>query len=312
MARGGAVSQLRALLAEYLGLRRSLGYKLERAEELLADFVGHKEASASSHISVDAALGWAVVPANALSNWRAQRLGVVRSFARYCNAIDANHRVPPTGLVPRGAWRPVPFIYSDEQVSVLMRAAKELRHPLRAATLEAVVGLMAVSGLRVAEVVRLEDADVDLREGTITVRASKAGKSRLLPLHPSAVLALRNYATVRDHWRPQPKTKRFFVSSTGTALATTNLGAAFVEVLSLAGLRYRGRRPRLGDFRHSFAVNTLVSWHLAGEDVNAKLPLLSAYLGHVSPASTYWYLSASPELLSAALGRLETSAGERP
>ena len=306
------MNQLRGLLAEYLGLRRSLGYKLERAGELLTDFVGHMEASGALHITTEAALGWAVVPANPLSAWRAQRLGVVRSFARYCNAIDPSHQVPPTGLVPRGTGRPAPFIYSDEQVGLLMRAAKQLRRPLRAATLEAVVGLMVVSGLRVAEVVRLDDADVDVAQGTLTVRASKAGKSRLLPLHPSTVLALGNYRTVRDNWRPQPKTARFFVSSTGTALATTNLGAAFVEALTLVGFSYPGRRPRLGDFRHSFAVNTLVSWHLCGEDVNAKLPLLSAYLGHVSPASTYWYLSASPELLSAVLERLEASAGGRP
>jgi integrase len=299
-------------LAEYLGLRRSLGYKLERAEELLVDFVGHMEASGAPRITVDAALNWAVAPANALSAWRAQRLGVVRSFARYCNAVDPGHHVPPTGLVPRGPGRPAPFIYSDDQVSVLMQAAKQLRRPLRAATLEAVVGLMAVSGLRVAEVVRLDAADVDFSEATLTVRASKAGKSRLLPLHRSTVAALGDYAAVREHRQPRAKTTRFFVSSTGTALATTNLGAAFAEVLSLSGLRYPGRRPRLGDFRHSFAVNTLVGWHLAGEDVNAKLPLLSAYLGHVSPASTYWYLSASPELLSAALRRLEASAGERP
>ena len=306
------MSQLRALLAEYLGLRRSLGYKLERPGELLADFVGHMEASGAMHITTEAALGWAVVPTNALSAWRAQRLGVVRSFARYCHAIDPFHQVPPTGLVPRGTGRPAPFIFSEDQVGLLMRAAEQLRRPLRAATVAAGVGLMAVSGLRVAEVVRLDGADVDLAEGTLTVGPSKTGKSRLLPLHPSTVVALHNYASVRDHWQPRAKTTRFFISSTGTALATTNLGAAFAEALLLSGLSYPGRRPRLGDFRHSFAVGTLVSWHLAGEDVNAKLPLLSAYLGHVSPASTYWYLSASPELLSAALGRLEASSGEQP
>jgi integrase/recombinase XerD len=279
---------------------------------MLTDFVGYLEASGAPHITAEAALAWAVLPPNALSNWRAQRLGVVRSFARYANAINASHQVPPTGLVPRGPGRPAPFIYSADDVGLLMRAARDLRHPLRAKTVEAVVGLMAVSGLRVAEVVRLQDADVDFAEGTLTVRASKAGKSRLLPLHPSTLAALRAYADARDGGRPQPKTKRFFVSSTGTALATTNLGAAFAEVVSRSGLSYAGRRPRLGDFRHSFAVNHLVSWHLAGEDVDAKLPLLSAYLGHVSPASTYWYLSASPELLAAALSRLERGAGERP
>jgi integrase/recombinase XerD len=299
------VSDTRALLPEYLGLRRSLGYKLVRAEALLDDFASYLEGSGTPYITVEAALSWAVLPPNALSNWRAQRLGVVRCFARYCNAVDPSHQVPPMGLVPTGQGRPAPFIYSAKHVKALMRAARQLRRPLRAATLETVIGLLAVTGLRVAEVVRLVDADVDHAEGALTVRASKAGKSRLLPLHPSTVEALRAYMRARDLWRPRPKTTRLFVSSTGTPWATNNLGAAFVEALSGSGLSYSGRRPRLGDFRHSFAVNTLVRRHRAGEDVNAKLPLLSAYLGHVSPASTYWYLSASPQLLAAAVSRLE-------
>lgn len=305
------MSGLRALLADYLLLRRSLGYKLARAEALLDDFVSYLERARAPHITVEAALGWAVLPPNALSNWRAQRLGVVRCFARYCNAIDPSHQVPPTGLVPSGHGRPAPFIYSAEHVGVLMWAARHLRHPQRAATLEAIVGLMAVSGMRVAGVVRLDLTDVDFAEGALIVRASKAGKSRLLPLHPSTLDALRAYASSRHRRWPRPKTARFFVSSTGTALGTNNLGAAFAEALSRSGLSYSGRRPRLGDFRHSFAVNTLVRWHLAGEDVNAKLPLLSAYLRHVSPASTYWYLTASPELLAAVVSLLETGDGER-
>ena len=268
------MSRLRALLADYLLLRRSLGYKLVRAEALLDEFVSYLEGAGVPHITVTAALSWAVLPPNALSNWRAQRLGVVRCFARYCNVIDPSHQVPPTGLVSRGRGRPAPFIYSAEQVGVLMRAARDLRHAQRAATLEAVVGLMAVSGMRVAEVVRLDVTDVDFAEGALIIRASKAGKSRLLPLHPSTVEALRAYASSRDRRWPRPKTARFFVSSTGTALATNNLGAAFAEALSRSGLSYIGRRPRLGDFRHSFAVDTLVNWHLAGAGRGRQGPVV--------------------------------------
>jgi integrase len=306
------MSELRVLLADYLALRRSLGYKLERAEKLLVDLVGQLEASGASHITTGAALSWAVLPAGASSRWRAQRLGVARCFARYCNAADPEHQVPPAGLVPRGNGRRAPFLYSEAQVSALMEAARRLRRPLRAATLEAVIGALAVTGLRVREVVRLDDADVDFEQGSLTVRCSKAGKSRVLPLHPSTVAALRSYACLRDRRYPRPKTTRFFVSSTGTALRTGNLDAAFAEVLELAGLgNTSGRRPRLGDFRHSFAVAALVAWHLAGDDVNAKLPVLSAFLGHASQVSTYWYLSASPELLSAAARRLEARGGDQ-
>ena len=308
------MSELSAALDEYLALRRSLGYKLERASRLLADFVAYLDATSGRHITVETALAWAVLAPNPDSVWRAQRLGMVRGFARYLHAIDPGHQIPPTGLVPRGRGRPTPFLFSNDQITAVLAAARKLRSPLRAATVQTVIGLMAVSGLRVREVIHLDNDDVDLAAGLLTVRNSKAGKSRVLPLHPSVVAALGTYAQLRERLCPRPRAASFFISTAGTRLRSGNLGAAFAEVLERAGLpaRVARRGPRLGDLRHSFAVQTLLDWYLAGEEVPPRLPALSAYLGHVSPASTYWYLSASPELLAAAAGRLELSLGGRP
>lgn len=302
------MSDLAAALSDYLSLRRSLGYKMERAGEVLAGFVAHLDLMGCDHVSVETAVAWATLPANPDSPWRAQRLGMVRSFARYLHALDPAHEVPPPGLVPPGPGRPVPFLFSDNEVVALMAAARRLRNPLRAATLETVVGLLAVSGLRVGEAIRLDCNDVDVEQGALRVRNSKAGRSRVVPLHPSTVEALGAYGARRDELFPKPSAPSFFISTTGTRLRSGSLRQAFGEVLPAAGLPRIGRcGPRLGGLRHSFAVSTMVDWHRAGAEVGANLPLLSTYLGHVSPASTYWYLSASPHLLAAAADRLETT-----
>lgn len=303
------MSDLAAALSDYLSLRRSLGYKMERAGEVLAGFVAHLDLMGCDHVSVETAVAWATLPANPDSPWRAQRLGMVRSFARYLHALDPAHEVPPPGLVPPGPGRPVPFLFSDNEVVALMAAARRLRNPLRASTLETVVGLLAVSGLRVGEAIRLDCNDVDVEQGALTVRHTKAGRSRVVPLHPSTIEALRAYGARRDELFPKPSAPSFFISTTGTRLRSGSLRQAFGEVLPAAGLPPRTGRcgPRLGGLRHSFAVSTMVDWHRAGAEVGANLPLLSTYLGHVSPASTYWYLSASPHLLAAAADRLETT-----
>jgi integrase/recombinase XerD len=305
------MSQLSLALDDYLRLRRSLGYKLKRAGELLADFVAYAEAAGADHVHVDLAVSWALLASNPDTRWRAQRLGMVRRFACYLHAIDPAHEVPPTGLISPGRGRPAPFLYSKDQVVALMAAARQLRSPLQAATVEMIVGLLAVSGLRVGEVVCLNNGDVDFEHDSLVVRSSKNGKSRTVPLHPSTVEALRSYTAVRDRFFPQPRSNSFFVSTVGKRLRSGNLRDTFAAVAALAGLpaRVAGQGPRLADLRHSFAVQTLFDWHEADLDVGARLPILSTYLGHVSPASTYWYLSASPQLLAAAVARLERSTG---
>lgn len=299
------MSALSTLLEEYLRLRRSLGYKLDRAGELLADFVGYSDAEGAEHVRVDVALSWALLVPDTGSRWRADRLGAVRNFARYLHAIDPAHEIPPTGLIPRGRGRPFPHLFTSDEVSALMAAASRLRSPLRAATLETVIGLLAVSGLRVGEVLRLDDDDFDADDSLLIVRRSKGGRSRMMPLHATTVEGLVSYVALRDGHFPEPRSESLFVSTVGRRIGSGNLREAFVEVVALAGLspRSQGQGPSLGGFRHTFAVETLIAWHEDGAEVAPRMPLLSAYLGHASPSSTYWYFSASPRLLEVAARR---------
>lgn len=306
------MSALATALDDYLALRRSLGYKLERPGELLGDFVATIDQLGADRVTVELAVEWAMRAPNPASSWRAQRLGVVRGFARYLHAIDPTHQIPPPGLLPRGQ-RPAPFLYAPEDIVALMTAAHRLRSPVRALTMETIIGLLAVTGLRGGEIIRLDRGDLDAAEEMLVVRNSKLGRSRHVPLDPTTTEALHDYLRQRDALFPRPVTPALFISTTGTRLRAGNLRAAFVEILEHADLPpRRGRQGRLGDLRHSFAVQTLLEWHVAHVDVGSRLPVLSTFLGHVSPASTYWYLSASPSLLAAAAGRLRITGQVSP
>jgi integrase len=241
-------------------------------------------------------------------------LGVVRCFARYLHAIDPEHQVPPPRLVHRGQRRPEPFLYSESDIVALMGAARQLRSPLQAVTIETLIGLLSVTGLRVGEVIRLDRADLAVERGVLVVRNSKAGKTRHVPLHASTTAALSAYLRRRDQLFARASSPALFISTTGTRLRGGNLRTVFVVLLERAGLPPRRQRlgPRLGALRHSFAVQTLLDWYATDVDVGARLPVLSMYLGHVSPASTYWYLSASPPLLAAAARRLDRTWQELP
>ena len=305
------MSALRRDLDDYLVIRRALGFKLERAGLLLADFVAHLEANETDTITTDAALAWATRPPTGASTWWAQRLSVVRAFARHLHAIDPTHEVPPPGLLPGRSHRATPYLYSDRDIAALMAAARGLRSPLRAATFETLVGLLAVTGLRIGEALRLDRDDVDLVDGVLVIRLSKFGKSREIPLHPSTVDALAAYTRERDRLCRRPADRAFFVSTAGTRLLYCNAHLAWLDLVRRAGLQPRSAtcRPRPHDLRHSFAVRTLLGWYPDGADVHARMPLLSTYLGHVHPGNTYWYLSAAPELLTLVVARLDATIG---
>lgn len=309
------MSGLRQALGDYVALRRSLGYKLTRASQVLDQFVDHLEALGEDVVTVEAAVSWAMQTSNPESRWRADRLTMVRGFARYLHVVvDDAHEIPPSGLISRGRGRPAPFLFSDNDVVALMAAARQVPTVLRAATIETFIGLLASTGLRVSEGIRLDADDVNVDAGMVHVRHSKADKSRDVPISASTATALDAYARRRDAAFVRPRQPSFFVTTTGTRLHAGNLGDLFASLLGPAGLAERttkDRRPRLGGLRHSFAVNTLADWHRCGVDVEARLPLLSTYLGHATPSSTYWYLSASPELLAAAATRL-APIGIRP
>jgi integrase/recombinase XerD len=301
------MSALRQAVADYLAIRRAVGYKLKQEGRMLAGFIDYLEERDATRVTIDAALAWATEPSDASPNWWAQRLTVVRGFARYLKTLDADTEVPPTDLLARRADRSMPYLCSPAQLAALIEAARRLASPLRAATFETLIGLMAITGLRPGEAMRLDRDDVDLTAGLLIVRHSKLGKSRQVPLHPTTTDALSRYARRRDQLCPQPKAASFFLSGAGTRLNHTNTSRTFAGLLAAARVVAPPghRRPRLGDLRHRFAVDTLVTWHTDGVDVPARLPILSTYLGHANPASTYWYLQASPQLMAAAAGRLE-------
>lgn len=307
------MSGLRDALGDYLSLRRSLGFKLERPGQLLEDFTGYLDAAGAPTVTTELALAWATAPGDADPAWWRARLAATRPFARYLAAFIPGTEVPPAGLLPGPASRrAVPYLYSPAGIGALITAAAAIRTPLRAATYQTLIGLLAVTGMRAGETIRLDRPDVDLRGGLLTIRESKFGKSRQLPLHATTVAALAGYATLRDQRHPRPATAAFFLSLTGTRLIYKNVHFTYHRLTQAAGLSPRSPqcRPRIHDLRHSFAVTTLLRWYQDGGDVAARLPLLSAWLGHADPASTYWYLTGTPELLALAATRLETSIRE--
>lgn len=308
------MSQLHTAVDDYLGVRRALGFKLKREGRLLPQLVAYLERAGAETITTELALAWATQPPDGHPAWWAERMGIVRGFARHLQTLDPATQVPPTGLLPRQARRATPFLYSNAEVVALMEAARELRPPLRAATYETLVGLLAVTGMRVGEAIRLDRDDLDWTKGLLTVRDTKFGKSRQVPLHPSTVEALATYARLRDQLCPQPIAQSFFVSVVGTRLIYNNVHLTFLELVRLARLQRRtaARRPRPHDLRHTFAVRTLLDWYRAGLEVEARLPLLSTYLGHFHPRHTYWYLSAAPELMGLAGQRLQDAMGQLP
>lgn len=299
---------IREAVERYLTIRRSLGYKLKVEGRMLGQFVDFLEDRGDSPLTVEAALEWAVLPDGADPSWWAARLTVVREFARFLATFDERTQIPPPDLLPRSAGRTTPpYLYSPAEISALIRAARQLAQPLRAATFETFIGLMAATGIRTGEAMGLDRADADLNGGVLLVRGTKFGKSRLVPLHPTAVEQLAAYQRRREELCPRPTTKAFFLSGAGTRLNHTNASKTFNRLLKTAGVTAPpgAAKPRLYDLRHSFAVTTLVNWYAADADVAHQLPALSTYLGHVSPATTYWYLHACPQLMTAAAERLE-------
>jgi integrase/recombinase XerD len=308
------MSDLSGHIRDYLAMRRALGFKLEKESRLLRDFAAFAEAVGVSTVTTDLAVAWAILPPNASPVWAAQRLSMVRGFARYLQAFDPAAQVPPAGLLPARTCRVTPYIYSDVEVAALMAAARMLRSPLKAATFETLIGLLSVTGMRGSEAMALDDSDIDAGAGLLTIRATKFRKSRQLPLHAATLAALAGYQAQRGRLCPAPATGSLLVSTTGARLCQATVQPAFRRLLRQAAIGQGTPRPRatIHGLRHTFAVKTLLGWYRDGQDVQARMPSLSTYLGHAAPAATYWYLTGTPELLALAAGRLEAATGGAP
>jgi integrase/recombinase XerD len=307
------MSGLRARAEEYLAMRRALGFKLETWGPRLMSFIRFCEERGAATVTADLAVEWATSPAGGSGHeaYQARRLDVARIFARHLQALDPATEVPPEDVLDRRQCRVQPYLYSPQEVTALMHAARTLRPAFRAVTWRTLIGLLAVTGMRQGEACRLRRDDVDLDTGTVTIEDSKFGKSRIVFLHPTAAAALRAYDRARDEAFPGPPARMFFLNSRGRPLNRLNTSYTFNEVAAAAGIKAPPgqRAPRLHDLRHVFTVSTLLDWYRDGGDVQARLPVLSTWLGHIDPKSTYWYVSSVPELLALAAGRLE-AAGE--
>lgn len=300
------MSTLGQACEEYLALRRAMGFKLERHGRLLPKLVAHLDAAGQDTITTSVVVEWAMLPVGHPKEWTV-RLEIARGFARYLKARDPRCEVPPAGLLPRDRRRQAPHLFSEQDVAAMMAATEIICVPLRAAAYRTLIGLLAVTGMRIGEAIALEDTDVDLATRTITVRAGKWGAQRQLPLHLSTTAALSEYRRLRDSCWPTPRSTAFFVSAHGRRLHPGHARETMRRLRAHAGITAApgGREPRTHDLRHSFAVATLVDWYREGLDVPALLPRLSDYLGHSAPRSTYWYLQATPTLLTLAAQRLE-------
>jgi len=286
---------LRRALEDYLNLRRALGFKLANAGRLLDQFVGYLEQRGLDTVTTEHALAWATRPADPSPHWLAIRISVIRGFATYLHGIDPDVEVPPAGLIRCGPCRATPYLYSETEIRLLIQAAAALQPGLRAATYQALIGLLAISGIRIGEAIALDDQDLDAEHELLLVRNTKFGKHRLVPLHPSAMRALACYVHLRQDLQPRPASPALFLSTAGTRLLHSNINFTFARLAGQAGLTRRSAscRPRIHDLRHSFAVATVLGWYRDGADIPAMMPRLSTYLGHSDPKHTYWYYSDS-------------------
>jgi len=302
-------------LREYLELRRTLGHKLAEAHRLLPRFVSYLDELDIEFVTIEVALAWSLereVPVGSVVP--AHRMMVARGFARYLSGIDPRTEVPPAGAVRQPQrWRR-PFIYSDADVLALIEQARVvIPQPLRSATYQTLIGLLATTGMRIGEALRLNRGDLDRNEGVLWIRESKFGKSRLVPLHASTVDALERYDHTRQQLLPEPSTEALFVSLRGTRVIYQTVWPVHRKLCEHGGVGAGSTvTPRIHDHRHSMAVKTLLGWYQDGLDVPSRIGWLSTYLGHREPRYTYHYLSAAPDLLAHAARLLNDAQAVRP
>ena len=299
------MNSLRKAVKDYVEMRRSLGFKLKRAAVLLPEFVNFLRRQGSSVITTRLALQWAQSNSRSQPAEWAQRLTVVRCFARYWSATDPRTEIPSWGLMPYRPKRARPYLYSDDEVLQLLEAARRLGG-LRGLTYYCLFGLLCVTGMRIGEVLNLRSVDVDLAAGLLTVHGAKFGKSRLVTIHSSTQKVCSQYVRHRDRAFAR-ELSFFFVSTRGNRLDRGQVSRTFYALSRQIGLRglAASHGPRLHDFRHRLAVRTLVQWYRSGQDVERRLPILSTYFGHAHVSDTYWYLTACPELMGLAVKCLE-------
>ena len=301
------------LVDEYVALRRRTGFDLSSERLYLLSFARFADGEHAAALTIDVMRRWALATDAAHPRAAAHRLALVRRFARYRLAFDPAVEVPPVGLLgPESIVRKPPHIYSDAEIGALLGEAARLapRGGLRPRTYVALLSLLAATGLRLSEARKLRRPDVDLEQRVLVIHESKCHKSRLVPLHPSAVTALARYAAARDALPRTPRSESFFRTDRAPALLHSSVESTFRGMRRRLGWTGDGRacRPRIHDLRHTFAVRRLLRWYEEGADVHRKILSLATYLGHAKVSHVYWYLSATPELLAVTSSRFERFA----
>jgi integrase len=300
---------MQSKVAAYLAERRREGFGMKISGQQLSWFAQFTDSTGyRGPLTIELASRWALANRGGRRLTAARRIEVLRPFAQYCRGWDQRSEVPPLHLFGPGHRRMTPHIYRDSEVQALIGAARAL-HPsgrLRAETCATIIGLIAACGLRISEVTSLSRHDVDLETGCLHIRHGKFGKSRLVPLHSSTAKALRHYASQRDRDPRCVDGDSFFMFDRGRAAGTRQIQYAFKTVRKILPSRPRGghSRYRLHDLRHTFVCRRIERWYRQGVDVDCKILALSTYIGHVSPADTYWYVTATPRLLALAASRL--------
>ncbi|MFC1601265.1 tyrosine-type recombinase/integrase [Candidatus Sumerlaeota bacterium] len=305
-----------ARVQNYIDHRRSLGLQLRIDAMLLLNFARYADSIRHrGPLTIDLAVKWATLPTEGAAVYRARRLDLIRRFATYQVLYEPRTEIPPQGLLGSTAMRPRPHIYSDEEISALVGAAQNLlpAESIRPRTYSTFLGLLACTGLRVGEALKLGRDDADLHNGVLTVRQTKFYKSRLVPLHPSATNMLGEYVRFRDAYHPVPLSGTFFLSEAGKALPYTTVCQNFQRIRDRLGwgADENGRVPRMYDLRHTFICRRLLTWYREGIDIDHAIYSLSVYVGHVKVTHTYWYVTGVPELLALAAKRFEMFAHQQ-
>ncbi len=315
MAAGDVMTgNVTVLVEEFIVMRRGLGYRLGGQERYLRAFAGYLDrAGHHGPIPLAVSVEWATSTSSADPCNHARRLNVVRGFLRHLSALDGATEVPPPGLLGPTSHRRPPHVYSDDEITDLLRAATGLtpRGGLRPYCYVTLFSLLACTGLRISEALALSREDVDLAGGVLTVRAGKGGRTRLVPLHASALVPLRDYASLRDCYPSSPGGgEAFFRTERSERLSYGAVSSTFGRLRHQLGWEAaaRSRAPRIHDLRHRMVVRRIQSWHTQGVDVDRKIAVLATYLGHVLVSDVYWYISAVPELMSIVADRFEAYA----
>ena len=302
-------------IKEYIAYKRKLGFQLRSQANQLLNFARY--ADESGHIgpvTTELILKWARLPKKTSVHYQAQRVVVVRGFAKYQAILCPKTEIPPSGILGAANYRTEPYIYSQQEISALLGACTQLRpiDGLKPRTYATLFGLLACTGLRISEALKLSRDDVDLSNEVILITETKFRKSRLVPIDTSASKALGEYAKFRDQYHPMAKSKKFFLSRKGNSLPYQTVRDNFIKLREKLGWCTKGKRkPTIHDMRHTFACRRLLLWYEQGVNINHAIYSLSTYLGHARASDTYWYLTGIPELFAIAVKKFEKFASRK-